>query len=119
MSVDRAVWVRQAREVLAQTHPGARGDLVIVLECGRHRERIECPDETVLEDGRPAPALSSLERDILRVVSAAPDWITAKAIATRLRVLCTAGFRAILRNLTEREPPLLEASKHGYRVVRD
>jgi hypothetical protein len=120
MSVDRAVWVRQAREVLAQTHPGARGDLVIVLERGRHRVRIECPEEAAAaEDGRPAPALSPIERAAVDVILEGGNRrLKLDVIKRRGRInAAKSKLYNLLGNLAEREPPVLHVNRAGYVVV--
>jgi hypothetical protein len=116
MPTDRAAWLAQAREILSGDHPAQSGELTVTIRSASgHRTELTLPADAT--EGQPTLGTSQLERDILDVVRAVPEWITAKAIASRLKLPCDSGFRAILRNLTEREPPPLEASKHGYRLV--
>jgi len=115
MAADRAAWVAAAREVLAQTCPAARGRLEITLRAeSGHEERIVCPDDAP-ENGRPLPALSPWERDVVRVLGAAT--LEPKAIATRMGVPYNSQFRTLLYNLRDREPAVVVKVEDGYRRV--
>jgi hypothetical protein len=118
VTVDRAMWLHQARDVLAADHGPQPGRLLVVI-----RAESGARSAFVLTDGpdrrpAPAPALSALE-DVMvaavRALRAEGRRAFAKAIAARMRTPCSSDFRAILRNLTRRVPPVLRSStRRGY-----
>jgi hypothetical protein len=110
--VDRAAWLRAARQILAEDYPSARGRLVVTVRAENgYRARFEEP----ADEAPPAAALSPWERDVLQALG--DDALEPKAIAARMGKKCNSQFRLLLYNLRDREPPVIVKTEEGYRRV--
>src|SRR5262245_4132120 len=106
-----------ARAALLEAHIPTKGAIQItVRDEGGTLLRYVLPPGVHAD--RPLAALSWRESAIVEAIEAEPTrQLTAKAIAARLNTACDGVFRALLTNLAERQPPVLEATHQGYRLA--
>jgi hypothetical protein len=110
---DLAHFLSEARQILEEAYGPLTEAVHITIRSGGREISYGWPSERI---GATLVALSPREREILGVVGAAT--LTAKAIAARLHCQPNAALRAILANLCEREPPVLESGRAGYRKAQ-
>lgn len=115
-----ARWLRESRDRVEEIKGApAEGAVVVSLrdDSGEIASLTVHPDDTLREGA--GPALSPTERDIVRAVRVAHGnrRTTAKAIAKEIGRPCDNALYTLLKNLTEREPPVLDSDQAGYVVV--
>jgi hypothetical protein len=119
MTIDRSVWLAQAREVLSMDYPAQSGPLtVIVRSHSGHKCVFREPHPNGGQTGN-VPALSPLERIIVETILAGGNKrVPLKTVKARARLTMASNtLYAIMGNLAEREPPVLNANAAGYVVV--
>jgi hypothetical protein len=109
-------WLQHGRHLLEAAYGPHNGPVRITLKFAESDGRLSylVPDPGDFETVS-GVALSPLELDIVRALG--DQTLPAKAIAARIRRPYDSSLRAILANLCERQPAVLQSGHNGYRFV--
>ncbi len=110
-----ARWLAEARVALEESIGGPPAGAVTVIVRDQGGNRVSFTIVGAEAGERPAVALSPLERRIVAAIERGP--LIGKRLAVAIGQRYDGGLRTILANLCERDPPVIESTRAGYRLV--
>ena len=116
MSATPARWLAEARAALELATGTPLAGPVTVIVRDTHGNRVSFTIAGAEVGERPAVALSPLERRVVAGLANGP--LIGKRIAAALQQPYDSTLRIVLANLAERDPPVIESTRAGYRLCQ-